>query len=795
MSYSINNSGDMLRIAEYCAANATEKARNNLTNPRNILEYILNFFFCGAVRSHYAQPYEDFSKTLAQALLQTSTKHQPVNIPETLIVDFSGYTITFLQPGENNSDGPVTVKVSGNGENISADIDKGEFNRICTALLLRSWGGLPPASAVLTDDNRMKLRGANLSGMNLSGLDLRGADLKDTNLDGTILKGANLSGADFRLKNIFGGTCTRYLTDVDMSEADLSGANFQNVCLDNVKLIQAILSDVDMSNVIFKSSVDMSGANLSRANLSNAQGRVVLSDADLRLANLKGAQLQRSNLQRANLAGTNLSRVNFYHVNLQDADLHGASLRCVDLAGARLNGARLSHLQMKTPLLEFSLRHLEYLDRYLNHINNPASGSILTAIDSIDPQYVDIKLQMARELIAILKESKVDLTDNVISILDILSKDIYASDSYISESMNTLCENDLRKYEGRVIPYAEGVFNQAVKLFRCKPELMFRLNGGFIQIIAQGMAENSTPEMREKASSLYDIYLQNEKIKPYCDNGDFGDYSGKPDWSTPVADNYILMSSGKTNDVTAMMLSQAVLDNMLRGRVENDTWSRFYLYKGAGNCCLAGNETPPADKLFSVYFPLFNVPYQYTKMSGTFPRLVRMLNLGAMETHFLSALNTRFSRKKFVSENDQKKLREIFSPKLMYSPASGEYSLNSAHYNAIINMYDLASASDTQKAKKMLCLAAVFTRYSSSAFFGTEYESPEMLRFYAYALMKKAYDLDAGIFSSRMQDWRKRLLGLNGASSCTETLSAGMVSFIRSQLTGELDNIMPPLWG
>lgn len=795
MSYNINNSGDMLRIAEYCAANATEQARKDLTSPRNILEYILNFFSLGAVRNHYAQPYEDFSKTLAQALIQTSTKHNPVNIPETLIVDFSGYTITFLQPGENNSDGPVTVKVSGNGENISADIDKGEFNRICTALLLRSWGGLPPASAVLTDDNRMKLRGANLSGMNLSGLDLRGADLKDTNLDGTILKGANLSGADFRLKNIFGGTCTRYLTDVNMSEADLSGANFQNVCLDNVKLIQAILSDVDMSNVMFRHSVDMRGANLSRANLSNAQGRVVLRDADLRLANLKGAQLQRADLQRANLAGTNLSRVNFYHANLQDADLNGASLRCVDLAGAKLNGARLSHLQMKSPLLEFSLRHLEYLDRYLNHINNPLSGSILTAIDSIDAQYVDIKLQMARELITILKKSRADLTSNVISILDVLSKDIYASDDYISESMNTLCENYLKKYEGRVISCAKGVFDQAVKLFRCKPELMFKLNGGFIQIIAQGMAENSTPEMREKASSLYDIYLQHEKIKPYCDNGDFGDYSGKPDWSTPVADNYILMSSGNPNDVSAMVLSQATLENMLRGSIGDDTWSRFYLYKGAGDCCLAGNEIPSADKLFSVYFPLFNGPYQYAKMSDTFTQLIKLLKLGAMETHFLSALNTDFSEKKFVSADDQKKIREIFTPKLNYSPASGEYSLDSAHYNAIINMYDLASASDTQKAIKMLCLAAVFTRYSSSAFFGTENESPEMLRFYAYALMKKAYDLDAGIFSSQMQDWKNKLLGLNDAFSCTAVLSSDMVSFIRSKFAGELDNIMPPLWG
>ncbi|XBS71821.1 hypothetical protein ABK905_06390 [Acerihabitans sp. KWT182] len=135
---------------------------------------------------------------------------------------------------------------------------------------------------------------------------------------------------------------------------------------------------------------------------------------------------------------------------------------------------------------------------------------------------------------------------------------------------------------------------------------------------------------------------------------------------------------------------------------------------------------------------------------------------------------------------------------MTYETSSGDHSLTVGHYDEIIKAYDLASASDSDKAKMLLCLAALFTNYSSTAIFGTEYESPEMLRFYAYALMEKAHKLDKRVFEDGKEnafaDWRNRLLGLANAHSCSGVLSILMNGHIRKHFPAVMAAIMPPAW-
>src|SRR5471030_3027871 len=208
----INHSAEVRRIAQYCEGAATQQARDSMACPRGILEHIVDFFTFGAVRREKVRAYDEFADAMTVALHQVSLDTHNAAIPERLVVVFSGYTVTFTQPGEHhNAAGQVAIEVSQSGKTAAARVNKDEFCRISTALLLRRLGGLPSTAVVLTDDNRIDLQKANLTGASLSEANLDGANLSEANLRGANLSGANLTGADLFKTNLRG--------------ADLVGAN------------------------------------------------------------------------------------------------------------------------------------------------------------------------------------------------------------------------------------------------------------------------------------------------------------------------------------------------------------------------------------------------------------------------------------------------------------------------------------------------------------------------------------------------------------------------------------------
>src|SRR5471032_1382988 len=538
-------------------------------------------------------------------------------------------------------------------------------------------------------------------------------------------------------------------------------------------------------NRIDLQKANLTGASLSEANLDGAN----LSEANLRGANLSGANLTGADLFKTNLRGADLVGANLGGANLSEANLKGA-----DLCGANLNRANLSNILQEGALLKLPEWNSIILDAYLNHINNPESGSLLTMMDSIDEQYADVKLRMARELMTSLQNTTADTSSVALPLMDILSKAPYTGDAEINAWLDTLCERYLSQYNGQVLPENAGVFNQSVDLFTRQSELMFTHNGAFIQIIAQGMAENSTPAMKEKASVLYETYLQQEQVKPYCSLDDFGDGEGKPDWADKHPVNFILLSA-RPAAVSAMLLSQASLKGMLSPRADAQ-WDRFYLYSSPDNC-LAAKEYTHLNTLFANDFPLFNGPYQHVQNSAKFLLLLKALNLGGLEAAFVSAAGAKYSATKLVDDDAQIRLGEIFHPKLVSSPLQPRGNgLEEAHYGELIHAYNLTEASSADKAKTLLCLAALFTKYSSSAVFGTEHESPQLLRHYAYALMEKAHGLDESLVDKgTLANWTNRLLGLNKAFTCSAVLSNLMVEHIRSRFPEVLSGIMPPAWG
>lgn len=81
-----------------------------------------------------------------------------------------------------------------------------------------------------------------------------------------------------------------------------------------------------------------------------------------------------------------------------------------------------------------------------------------------------------------------------------------------------------------------------------------------------------------------------------------------------------------------------------------------------------------------------------------------------------------------------------------FCPLLPEGKLSPAHYQHILSAYHLTDATPQKQAETLFCLSTAFARYSSSAIFGTEHDSPPALRGYAEALMQKARELSPAIF-------------------------------------------------
>ncbi|HEN3655412.1 TPA: pentapeptide repeat-containing protein [Yersinia enterocolitica] len=186
-----------------------------------------------------------FAEAISTALSHHSEKTEyQCKIPETLIVDFSGYEIKFFQPGEQlNSAGCVNVEVSKGGITSISTVDQAMFRHVSTALQISNLNGItPPLPIIFSDTGGLDLSGEDLSGKDLSGACLSWDKLCNANLSGADLRGAELFGTDLRGANLRGA---------DLSWADLRGAN-----LEGADLTEAILVNTAGMTVIGPQHLD-----------------------------------------------------------------------------------------------------------------------------------------------------------------------------------------------------------------------------------------------------------------------------------------------------------------------------------------------------------------------------------------------------------------------------------------------------------------------------------------------------------------------------------------------------------
>lgn len=431
----------------------------------------------------------------------------------------------------------------------------------------------------------------------------------------------------------------------------------------------------------------------------------------------------------------------------------------------------------------------------LNHFAHE-EGSFLTSINSIDDRYRELKTKLALQLIHSLDRTDINLAQARLPLIEVLGQPPFIKNREISNFINKLIENYLTDSSLELLNNLEShpkLIKPFFNYFDQHPHLLAsaHANSAFMQtILAARMPGINVIEI-SAVNKLYEKYLKLPEIEQqlqYRQIKDiFGDYEGNADWADKYATNYLLLSPTKPGRV--LVVSESIFTRMLH--LDWDTkWDNIVLFQD-GNCL-----SPAEYNLSQCYkqdFPLFATPFINCENQITFNRLIESFDLNHQyKQYFLEAIKSNSYSTKLIADTHQQALIKIFSPLLDFQQG---YSLKKQNYDQIINLYNLTSSTDREKAEHLLALSTVFTRYSSSAIFGTESDSPQILRFYAYALMEKAHNLDHTLIGQdKFNDWKDRLLGTGNAFTCTVLLSDMMIAHAKEHCNGTLKKIQPSAW-
>ncbi len=638
---------------------------------------------------------------------------------------------------------------------------------------------------------------ANLSEANLKDADLRNANLNETNLRKAHLRGANLKGANLSGAN---------LRDTNLSEANLKKAILWKANLRKANLSKADLREVDFRWVYFQGA-DFSGANLTDANLSEAR---------LRGTNLKEANLSKANLWKANLKKANLMSTDLTDANLSETDLSGA-----DFSGADLSRARVT---LSLPVIW----NTQNLDAYLNHTANNGC-SLIMAINSIDPRFTALKIDMMRQLMVSIDpwitwesylrqlgkmfmtgtEWTIDLDPYIQSLQDCLQSG-YMVDRTI-----------VRFTEKHVIPLVIAWANRGpwrtgsaqtcqnlLNWMQKKKQDEFAIfslknNGFFIQLILNSRHSGDNGVIQQ-AKTLYEQYLKLERIHQYTARDyHFGDGAGVLNWEDKNASHYILIADRKerhTVQKQTMLLSENQLNAMLEND-ENTHWNRFHYYLQTDSGPI---QTPSSTSnlwaLFNAHFKFLAAPYNTVRSLHDVIYLLIKLDPKNDHQNLVDTLKNDSMNKKWISTQAGKILADIFNKVLI--PEAGQesrYRISEAHYQDIVKIFGINKSPARAQAETLTLLATLFTRYSSNPIFGMEQVLPKRLREYAALLLSRAWELDPYIFrldgkTNCLQDWQHSLYREDKWADDTVMLFNKMWDYSKRYFSPATIAIIPLAW-
>lgn len=158
--------------------------------------------------------------------------------------------------------------------------------------------------------------------------------------------------------------------------------------------------------------------------------------------------------------------------------------------------------------------------------------------------------------------------------------------------------------------------------------------------------------------------------------------------------------------------------------------------------------------------------------------------------------------KRLVQYSDQTALWQMFANIFIVpdrETIGHDDMITDAHFAAIMTAFELNDAPATEQASYLLIVASLFTKYSSAAIFGKEYEgeniSPGALRRYAVGLLNKAHQLMPNIIP-QIESYTSDLI----QGTCSNILFGNMKADIRrlsahhAELRTAFETLMPIAW-
>lgn len=498
---------------------------------------------------------------------------------------------------------------------------------------------------------------------------------------------------------------------------------------------------------------------------------------------------------------SDFSNSNISNVDLIDIFWEGSKFINSDLSGTKIhiNDADFSNANLDGAEIRFNLGCMR--ENYINQIIIDTQGkkSIFNTLRTIDDKYSDIKIKLVKQLIKEVKYSNNKDVDSrhIKSFLDhIFSKEYYWEDNEIKNYVKSLLNKltSTKNNEKYIEPKYLSLYLDIISKYfndQEQSDFMLKNNDRFIKLMAVTLYHEKL-DIQEKSRTLYEKYLKLERVKCFfeihkTDNDESINWDGKG----AVDNNIIIINEDKT-----MVASYNELNKMLFADLKKaDTqWNSFYLYND--KMFQEVNESN-LYVLFNKDFKIFKDNYNVFALNEKFNKLAS--NFGGYAERFNSAfIDKHIQVGDRLIGRDKKEQEEMYSVlKELIDIQRGNIlttSIKNEHYQQICDIFELNGLKDKEKSKYLLCLAIIFVKYASNDVFGLGNESPRSLKFYAYALIRKANELNEKLMGYDYYDFISDLLGSGNETTETTGLFFRMRAYGEMNCGSIFNKMIPPQW-
>lgn len=591
------------------------------------------------------------------------------------------------------------------------------------------------------------------------------------------------------------------LADSTLTSVGIVGTKFQNVTFSGINLEAASLVNVVMQNCIFinvsmksasfSGDIDLQGIKFYRVEMVNVNALRVK-------VKMCGSTIDNSDFSKIIWTNADFSNSRSENTNFKGADLEASILDNIIWTNVNLVGTRLDRVSLEnaTIRLAFPKQITAYsLDIWFNHLNQRDEGSILTAIESIQNKYAELKLELMHQVIGWFNEHNVDISTIIDSLEILYNNEIYVNDEILRNFMfkgMLPCKFVKSSSKALRLSYIEVNFidEYITNLFEeDKSSFVVEHSSLINQLIYYAQNDGG---LKNFATKLKDIYLSSKPIQEILQ------LEGAENWFN-LEQDFIFFERSE-----ALIVSKYYIDKFLHyKKIDNSIdieWTHLTHIKDnqvqeIGSINL-GN-------LFKT-FTLFNAPYIFAQNKAKFCRFLELLDLGDYHDNFVKATEAkRYHEQKLINEEIQERLNKKFKKFFVQSKdeekgdsdnIASAVRLTESHFNAIIAKLEINNKSDEEQAAYFLCLATVFARYSSSSFFGEGNNSPESLRYYGLALLNKALELYSGVAGNQSVSWQNKFLGRHGEHPCTALLADVVTQRCLNEFPETAAEIIPTPW-